>query len=131
MRRVGEYEASCSDDAVYQLQEVSCVQPAIDRFVTLKLRNSGNYVKFQLDTGAECNVRPLYLYMQTAGDVRLSNVTPCNDTIVAFGGTKLILRGRVVLPVSRGETRCTPRCNLVEAGVLPLLGRKAFIGTVL
>ena len=128
VRTVGEYEASYSDEAEYHVQEVSCVQPATDKFVTLKLRNSGNYMKFQLDTGAECNVVPLHMYKKATGDIKLRNVTPSNDAIVAFGGTKLTLKGRVLLPVSRGETRCTLRCNLVEADVRPLLGRKACTG---
>ena len=92
VRTVDEYEASCSDDAVYE-QQVSYVQPATDRFVMLKLRNSGNYRKFQLDTGPECNAVPLHLYKKATGDIKLSNVTPCNDAIVAFGCTKLILSG--------------------------------------
>ena len=59
-------------------------------------------MKYQLDTGAERNVVPLYLYNKATGDVKLSNVTPRNDVIVAFGGTKLTLRGRVLHPVSQG-----------------------------
>ena len=38
------------------------------------------------------------------------------------------LAGRVLLPVSRGDTRCTLCCNLVDAEVRPMLGRKACVG---
>ena len=69
------YEASCSENIVYQPQEASSVQPATGRVAMLKLRNSGNYMKFQLDTGAECNVVWLHLYEKATGDVKLSNVT--------------------------------------------------------
>ena len=37
------------------------------------------------------------------------------------------LAGRVLLPVSRGDTRCTLCCNLVDAEVRPVLGRKACV----
>ncbi len=85
-------------------------------------------MKFQLDTGAECNVVPLSLYKKATGDVKLKNVMSTDDEIVAFGGSKLKLTGRVLLPVSRGNTKCTLRCNLVDVNVHPLLGRKACIG---
>ena len=95
--------------------EAYAVHPAPDRFVTLKLKNSGNFMTFQLDTGADCNVIPVHLYKQATGDVMMVNVKPSDNrpTIVAFGGTKLSLRGQVMLPVSRGKTRCTPRCSSI------------------
>ena len=120
-------ESSAVEDAVYQVKETAREQVS-DRFVTLRLRESGNYMKFQLDTGAECNVIPLRLYKKATGDFQLKKITSCNDEIVAFGGSKLKLAGRVLLPVSRGDTRCTLRCNLIDANVHPLLGRKACVG---
>ena len=57
----------------------------------------------------------------------MDHVTHSDNTTVAFGGTKQSLRGQVLLLVSRGDTRCTLHCNLVEAAVRPLLGRKACI----
>ena len=46
---------------------------------------------------------------QAPGDVLLQNVIPSNDAIVAFGGSKMRLAGRVLLPVSHGDTRCMHR----------------------
>ena len=48
-----------SEEDVYILCDAPLKQCTSDRFVTLKLRESGNFMKFQLDTGAECNVVPL------------------------------------------------------------------------
>jgi len=101
VRTVELYEFE--EEAVYNV-EAYTVHAAPDRFVTLKLRNSENVNKFQLDTGAECNVIPIHLYKQAMGDI---NVKPSDNKIVAFGGMKLSLRGQVMLPVSRGKTWCT------------------------
>ena len=68
------------------------------------------------------------LYKEATGDVLLQNVIPSNDAIVALGVSKIRLAGRVLLPVSRGDTRRTLRCNLVDAEVRPMLGRKACVG---
>ena len=126
-KKVNTVEES-SEDEVYILNEVSLVQSGADQFVKLRLQKSGNFMKFLLDTGAECNVVPLKLYKEATGDFLLQNVIPCNDVIVAFGGPKMRLAGRVLLPVSRGDTRCTLCCNLVDAEVCPVLGWKACVG---
>ena len=47
---------------------------------------------------------PLKLHKEATGDGLLQNVTRSNDAIVAFGGSKMRLAGRVLLPVSRGDT---------------------------
>ena len=48
----------CSEEDVY-IHEDPLGKSTSDQFVTLKLRESGNFMKFQLDTGAECNVVPV------------------------------------------------------------------------
>ena len=59
-KKVNTVEESSEDD-VYVLHEALLVQSGAHRFVTLRLRKSGNFRKFLLDTGAECNVGPLKL----------------------------------------------------------------------
>ena len=54
-KNVNTVDQSCEED-VYILREAPLKQCAPDRFVTLKLQESGNFMKFQLDTGAECSV---------------------------------------------------------------------------
>ena len=44
--------------------EVAAVYLDDSNFITLKLK-SGNFLRFQVDTGAKCNVMPLELYLQT------------------------------------------------------------------
>ena len=72
------------------------------QLVTLKLE-SGNYLRFQVDTGAQCNVIPLELYKKATKDTKLAHVTPLRSQITAYGGTTLPVVGRVILWVWRGE----------------------------
>ena len=55
--------------------QVSAVDMDASQFVTLKLE-SGNYPRFQVDTGAQCNVLPLQLYKKATKDIKLANVAP-------------------------------------------------------
>ena len=61
------------------------------QFVTLQLE-SGNYLRFQVDTGAQCNVVPMDLYKKATKDYKLSNVTPCQHNITAYGGTSIPIK---------------------------------------
>ena len=49
-KKVNTVEESSEDD-VYVLHEALLVQSGADRFVILRLRKSGNFMKFLLDTG--------------------------------------------------------------------------------
>ena len=98
------------------------------QLVTLQLE-SGNYLRFQPDTGAQCNVVPLHLYKKANKDFGLCNVTPVNTAIISYGGTSIPILGKVHLYVWRGHFRCLLDCNLVDSKkVRPILGRKVCLG---
>ena len=61
------FEDELSDE-VFGVQEISAVTLDDSQLVTLNLE-SGNYLRFQLNTGAQCNVVPLHLYKKTTKDV--------------------------------------------------------------
>ena len=99
-----------------------------DQLVTLTL-TSGNMIRFQMDTGADCNVIPTGIYKKATKDWKLNNVVPSKSSIVAYGNTHMAVRGRVRLHVSRGERDCHIVCNVVDGKTLrPILGRHACIG---
>ena len=75
--------------------------PDDSQLVTLTLE-SGYYLLFQPDTGAQCNV-----------DLR--RVTPVNTAIISYGGTSIPVLGKVHSRVWRGDFRCLLNCNLVES----------------
>ena len=98
------------------------------QLITLKLE-SGNFLRFQPDTGAQCNTIPLHLYKKATGDFKLEHVEPAKTKISAYGGAKLNVVGQVRIRVWRGDFRCKLDCKIVDnKGVRPLLGRKACVG---
>ena len=105
----------------FGVEEISAVTLDDSQLVTLKLE-SGNYVRFQPDTGAQCNVVPLHLYKKATKDVDLSNVTPVNRAIISYGGTSIPILGKVRLRVWRGDFRCLLDCNLVVKFIHMMFG---------
>ena len=125
--RVHYLEDEFSDE-FFGVEEISAVTLDDSQLVTLKLE-SGNYLRFQPDTGAQCNVVPLHLYKKATRDFNLLNVTPESTAIISYGGTSIPILGRVRLRVWRGDFRCFLDCNLVDSKrVRPILGRKACLG---
>ena len=59
------------------------------QFVTLKLE-SGNYLHFQVDTGAQCNVVPLDLYRKATKDCKLVQVSPTKPRFATSGVVRQI-----------------------------------------
>ena len=98
------------------------------QLVTLRLE-SGNYLCFQPDTGAQCNVIPVELYKKAANDPDLRQVKPANSAISAYGGSRLPIVGQVTLRVWRDSFRYALDCKLVDnKDIRPILGRKACMG---
>ncbi len=111
-----------------EIFQVSNVKLDESQFVTLELE-SGNYMRFQADTGAQCNVVPVELYKKATKDLQLAKVTPTKSRITAYGGTTLPVVGTVLLRVRRGDLKCRLDCKLVDCSdVRPLLGRIACLG---
>lgn len=119
---------SDSETEVFNTDHISSIDLDDSQQVTLRLE-SGNYMRFQPDTGAQCNVIPVYLYKQATKDFELKRVTPMNSQISAYGGSKLTVVGHVQIRVWRGDFKCKLDCKLVEGkAIRPLLGRKACVG---
>lgn len=66
-----------SDLEVFYATHISAIELDDSQLVTLKL-SSGNYLRFQPDTGAQCNVIPVKLYKKATKDYKLERVTPLN-----------------------------------------------------
>ena len=95
------------------------------QLVTLKLP-SGNFIRFEVDTGAQCNVLPVALYKEAAKDHKLKHITPVRSQITAYGGATLPVTGQVRIDVERGNHHYKLECKLVNStNIRPLLGRKA------
>ena len=114
-------------EEIYQTQ-ISEINIDESQLVTLKLE-SGNYLRFQVDTGAQCNVVPLELYRKATKDHELAHMMPDRQKITAYGGAEIPVIGKVLLRVWRGDFRCRLDCKIVDkSNIRPLLGRKACLG---
>lgn len=116
------------ESGVFCADMISAVDLDDVQLVTLKLE-SGNYLRFQPDTGAQCNVILVDLYKKASKDDNLQHVTPFNSPIAAYGGSKGPVVGQERIAVWRDDYKCKLDCKLVDNNKLgPLLGRKACTG---
>ena len=56
----------------------------VDIFVSTK--KPGNQVRFQVDTGSECNLLPIKLYKSLTGDTNFSMLRKCHKSIISYTG---------------------------------------------
>ena len=104
---------------------IAAIELDDSQFVTVKLE-SGNFLRFQVDTGAQCNVIPLAIYKKATKDHDLQQITPGAAQITAYGGTTLPVTGKVLMDVERGGHHHKVECKLVNCtNIRPILGRKA------
>ena len=114
-----------SESEVFYAEMISAVDFDDTQLVTLKLE-SGHCLRFQPDTGAQCNVIPVNLYKKATKDYSLERVTPLNTQLAAYGGSKLPVVGQVRISVWRDHLNCKLDCKLVDNNTIrPLLGTKA------
>ena len=114
VRTVDEEETAqeTDDSEAYPLQiPIHCLDDS--QLVTLRLQ-SGSYVRFQVDTGAQCNVMPLKTYQEATGDVDLSKVSAIQTQVTAYGGGTLPVVGSVKLKVWREKAKYHLNCKLID-----------------
>lgn len=123
-----EFEYTADSEELYTVSDIAAVTLDDSQLVTLRLE-SGNCLRFQADTGAQCNVIPVNLHKKAARDPDLRHVKPANSAISACGGSKLTVVGQVIIRVWRDSFKCLLDCKLVDNDeIRPILGRKACIG---
>lgn len=104
---------------------MSAVKLDDSQLVTLHLE-SRRFIRFQPDTGAQCNVLPLHIYRQATNDKKLEKVKPVQTSLVAYGGSRIKVIGYVVIRVWRGDVSYLLDCRLVgNKEIRPIFRRKA------
>ena len=78
--------------------------------MTLKLEATGSAIRFQPDTGAQCNVLPVKTYKDATVDHFLQNLQSKKTHLIAYGGFKVPVIGMTTLTVSRGKLQCRIEC---------------------
>lgn len=96
------------------MQEISAVTLDNSQLANLKLE-SGNYLHFQPNTWAQCNVVPLHLYKEVMRNFNLLNMAHVSTAIISYGVTSIPIPGRVRLRVWREDFRRLLDCNLVDS----------------
>lgn len=92
------------------------------QLVTLRLE-SGNFVRFQPDTVAQCNVLPLHIYKKAS---KLEKVNRSQASLVAYGGSKIKVMGCVSIRVWRNDKSYLLDCHLIfNEEIRPILGFKS------
>ena len=120
---VGE-EASEEDES-YEICTVdedsrpSVNKAFVDIFVSTK--KPGNQVRFQGDTGSECNLLPIILYKSLTGDTKLSMLRKCNKSIVSYTGERRQIAGKINLPVWHKRSTQTLTFNVIDGEYQPIL----------
>ena len=110
------------------MTEVSTVYLDDLHYIMFKLE-SGNYLRFQVDTGAQYNIIPLSLHKKATKDCNLAHVIPADTIITTYGRNTLSVVGKVLVRVWHGDFRCKLDCTLVDViNIRPLLDRKACLG---
>ena len=95
IKSVEERENTDSVEETFPM-EVSAVALDDSQLVTLRLESS-SHIRFQADTGAQCNVVPLEIYKKATKDLSLTQMTAAQTRITAYGGTVLPVVGNVLL----------------------------------
>ena len=105
----------CEPDTeeMYQAEEVSTVKLDDSQLVTLKLE-SGCFIRFQPDTGAQCNVLPLHIYKKASKDEKLEKVQRMEMSLVAYGGSRVKVIGRLPFRLWRNGSPFLLDCCLVD-----------------
>ena len=113
---------------VLQVFKISANQSSDSNLVTLKVP-TGNFIRFEIDTGARCNVLPVHIYKQATGDFNLQQINPVQSSIVSYDGGNIPVIGTVKIQVWRGSFTCLLFFCLVESKrCRPILGKSACEG---
>ena len=77
-------------------------------------RQPGNEVRFQVDTGSECDLLPLKVYKSITGDYTVECLRKCNKSIVSYTGERKQIAGKISLPVWHKNRKKTLTFNVVN-----------------
>ena len=106
---------------MYQI-EASAMRLDDSQLVTVRLE-SGNFVRFQPDTVAQCNVLPLHIYKKAS---KLEKVNRSQASLVTYGGSKIKVMGCVNIRGWRNDKSYLLDYRLIfNKEICPILGFKS------
>ena len=84
-------------------------------------RQAGNVVRFQVNTGSECDLLPLKVYKSITGDDTVEMLRKCNKSIVSYTGERKQIAGKINLPVCHKDRKKALTFNVVNGDYQPIL----------
>ena len=95
-------------------------------------RELGNKIRFQVDTGSECDLLPLKMYKSITGDNTVERLEKCSKSIVSYTAERKQIAEKVSLPVWHKDRRKTLTFYVVNGDYQPvlLLNRSIMLGIV-
>ena len=118
-----EEEFKREEFPVFQVFKLSANQCLDSNLVTLRVE-SGNFIRFEIDTGARCNVLPVHIYKKASGDFDLKQVNPTKSSIESYDSGNIPVLGTVKIQVWKGSFTCLLLCRLVESKrCRPIVGK--------
>lgn len=125
--RADVHSKADSDDELYTVRMVSRLQLKPEQTVTLKI-SPKHYIKFQIDTGADCNVIPVHVYIAATGDSQLQKVQQSTKFLYGYGQKSTPSVGQVKIKVLWGESSCDLDCEFLRGKQYnSMLGHKASV----
>ena len=124
-KQVTMVEGEEEDYPVFQVFKVSASQTSDLNLVTHKVK-SGNFIRFQIDTRARCNVLPVHIYKGTTSDFRHKKVCLVKSSIMSYDDGSIPVLGTMKIQVQRGSFTILLLCCLVKGKCCPpILGKTA------
>ena len=137
--KMGHFAKQCQSSKAYHIEEDHSDEEEVFFIHTIKdpanqpalvtcTVNDRHKVTFEIDTGASCNILPLSEYIKATGDKQGTLITPTKARLTMHNNTSATPLGKVMLHVERGNNKHLLRFFIVDAVVLPILGKSSSIG---
>ena len=118
-------EEASEEDESYEICTVDeDSRPSVNKaFVDIfgSTKKPGNQVRFQVDTGSECNLLPIKLYKSLTGDTNFSMLRKCHKPIVSYTGKRRQITGKINLRVWHKRSTQTLTFNVIDGEYQPIL----------
>ena len=119
------HESSDSEDESYLISSLTEKNNAQARVAMTTLQvhkpQQDKSVRFQIDTGSQCDILPAKIYKRVTGDSQLEHLKLCKKEIVSYTGERRRVTGKVSLSVWHQGQKSVLTFNVLDGDYKPLL----------
>ena len=125
------HETADPEQEAYYIGSIAEHKPQ-PRMAVIKLQvsapTSEKELQFQIDTGSQCDILPVWIYKQVTGDTLLCNLKTCTKEIVSYTGEHRKIAGKNNLPVRSRGLRKSLDFNVIDGDYQPVLSLHTSVG---